>query len=189
MLELIEEHRDSLPPLPPFTPERPFNSPLPQSDTGSTGPAPKRDARGLSDKSRDGKQSQHPTHPKCTLPIHSILTPLVTQPRSPSPPALIQHPTTPTSYSIFSRYLLLHALLINLFPTLSATMGYNATWEALALRPIGHTERFGSFNNLVCSKHGPNRGGQQCTRVEYRTSTSASFRKQGDGSDGTAADD
>jgi hypothetical protein len=38
VFELIEEQRDSPPPLPPSTPERPSTSPLPQSDTGSTGP-------------------------------------------------------------------------------------------------------------------------------------------------------
>ncbi|KAG2346198.1 hypothetical protein BDR05DRAFT_1057828 [Suillus weaverae] len=38
VFELIEEQRDSSPPpLPPSTPERPSTSPLPQSDTGSTG--------------------------------------------------------------------------------------------------------------------------------------------------------
>lgn len=38
VFELIEEQRDSPPPLPPSTPERPSTSPLPQSDTGSSGP-------------------------------------------------------------------------------------------------------------------------------------------------------
>ncbi|KAG2124807.1 hypothetical protein DEU56DRAFT_826617 [Suillus clintonianus] len=38
VFELIEEQRDSSPTLPPSTPERPSTSPLPQSDTGSTGP-------------------------------------------------------------------------------------------------------------------------------------------------------
>ncbi|KAG1743817.1 hypothetical protein EDB19DRAFT_1697079 [Suillus lakei] len=38
VFELIEEQGDSPPPLPPSTPERPSTSPLPQSDTGSTGP-------------------------------------------------------------------------------------------------------------------------------------------------------
>ncbi|KAG2362960.1 hypothetical protein BDR07DRAFT_1405595, partial [Suillus spraguei] len=38
VFELIEEQRDSPPPLPPSTPERPSTSPLPQSDTGSAGP-------------------------------------------------------------------------------------------------------------------------------------------------------
>ncbi|KAG0698774.1 hypothetical protein DFH29DRAFT_82018 [Suillus ampliporus] len=38
VFELIEEQHDSPPLLPPSTPERPSTSPLPQSDTGSTGP-------------------------------------------------------------------------------------------------------------------------------------------------------